>query len=72
MGWANIGYHNANAKTPHFDAAAQQGVILDRHYVFWSVHTPRRHGGRGTSLGGVGSSTQHAALGTAAQAEARL
>ena len=30
----NMGYHNDNARTPHFDREAAAGVKLERHYTF--------------------------------------
>ena len=43
MGWAAMGYHNpGNVFTPNFDAEAEAGVILDRHYSFrWCAPTRR-------------------------------
>ena len=42
-GWNNIGAHNpleGDTRTPHFDAAIEQGLLLDRHYVFrWCAPT---------------------------------
>eukprot|EP01084_Bolivina_argentea_P144951 254210_1 len=38
LGWANIGFHNpvnSEVKTPNIDYLANQGVILDRHYVHY-------------------------------------
>jgi arylsulfatase A-like enzyme len=33
QGWADIGYHNPELRTPHLDRLAREGVELDRHYV---------------------------------------
>lgn len=33
MGWADIGYHNPEIKSPHLDRMAREGVELDQHYV---------------------------------------
>ena len=33
MGWADIGYHNSEIKTPNLDRLAKEGVDLDQHYV---------------------------------------
>lgn len=33
MGWADIGYHNAEIRTPNLDRLAREGVELDCHYV---------------------------------------
>ncbi len=33
MGWADIGYHNSEIKTPNLDRLAKEGVELDQHYV---------------------------------------
>ncbi len=33
MGWADIGYHNPEIKTPNLDKLAKEGVELDQHYV---------------------------------------
>ena len=31
LGWSNVGYHNAHARTPHIDGLVREGVELDRH-----------------------------------------
>ena len=33
MGWADVGYHNSEIKTPHIDQLAKDGVELDQFYV---------------------------------------
>jgi arylsulfatase A-like enzyme len=33
QGWADVGYHNPEMRTPHLDRLAREGVELDRHYV---------------------------------------
>ncbi len=33
MGWEDIGYHNAELRTPNLDKLAKSGVELDCHYV---------------------------------------
>ena len=33
QGWAEIGYHAADIRTPHLDRLAKEGVELDWHYV---------------------------------------
>jgi len=33
MGWADIGYHNAEIRSPNLDALAKTGVELNCHYV---------------------------------------
>ena len=33
LGWADVGWHGSNLKTPHLDRLAHEGVELDRHYV---------------------------------------
>ena len=30
-GWNDVGYHNKAMRTPHIDALAAQGVILNKH-----------------------------------------
>jgi arylsulfatase A-like enzyme len=35
LGWANVGYHNAHAQTPHLDGLVRAGVELDRHYAYY-------------------------------------
>ena len=33
LGWADIGYHNPEIRTPNLDRLARGGVELDAHYV---------------------------------------
>lgn len=33
QGWADIGYHNDEVRTPHMDKLCKMGVQLDAHYV---------------------------------------
>ena len=33
LGWADVGYHGSEIRTPHIDELAKGGVILDQHYV---------------------------------------
>ena len=33
LGWADVGWHGSEIKTPHLDRLAADGVILDQHYV---------------------------------------
>ncbi|MFQ6034950.1 MAG: sulfatase-like hydrolase/transferase [Sedimentisphaerales bacterium] len=57
MGWADVGYHNRQIKTPHLDRLAREGVRLERHYVTPTC-TPTRVGlmtGRYPSRFGVTS-----------------
>ena len=34
FGWNDISLRNPNVSTPHMDAMAREGILLDRHYVF--------------------------------------
>ena len=34
QGWADIGYHDSDIRTPNLDQLAVAGVRLDRHYVY--------------------------------------
>jgi arylsulfatase A-like enzyme len=34
LGWADIGYHDSDIRTPHLDKLAAGGVRLNRHYVY--------------------------------------
>ena len=33
MGWADVGYHGSDIKTPNIDSLCKQGIELDQHYV---------------------------------------
>ena len=33
LGWADVGWHGSEIKTPNLDRLARNGVILDQHYV---------------------------------------
>ena len=33
LGWADVGWHGSQFKTPHLDKLVREGVELDRHYV---------------------------------------
>lgn len=37
LGWNDIGLHDERVQTPTIDALAQDGVVLDRHYVYRCV-----------------------------------
>ena len=41
LGWADVGFHNPQIKTPNIDQLASEGVILDNYYV-QPVCTPTR------------------------------
>ena len=34
QGWADIGYHGSDIKTPHLDRLAAEGVRLNQHYAY--------------------------------------
>jgi arylsulfatase A-like enzyme len=34
LGWADIGYHDSDVRTPHLDRLAAGGTRLNRHYVY--------------------------------------
>ncbi len=34
MGWNDVGYHGSRIQTPHIDGLSEQGIQLDRFYVF--------------------------------------
>ena len=34
LGFSDVGWKTPNLITPHLDALARAGVVLDRHYVF--------------------------------------
>jgi arylsulfatase A-like enzyme len=33
VGWADVGYHNPEMRTPHLDSLARSGLRLEQHYV---------------------------------------
>jgi arylsulfatase A-like enzyme len=41
LGWADVGWHGSQFKTPHLDKLVREGVELDRHYV-QTVCSPTR------------------------------
>ena len=41
LGWADVGYHNSEMRTPNIDRLAMTGVELDAHYVM-PMCTPTR------------------------------
>ena len=43
MGWADVGYHGSEIKTPHIDNLAKNGVTFGQHYVMPTC-TPTRVG----------------------------
>lgn len=43
LGWADVGYHGSQIRTPHIDALAKGGVRLNQHYVMPTC-TPTRVG----------------------------
>ena len=43
MGWADVGYHGSEIKTPHIDNLAKKGVTFGQHYVMPTC-TPTRVG----------------------------
>ena len=43
LGWADVGYHDSEIRTPHIDRLQQEGVELDRFYVA-PMCTPTRVG----------------------------
>jgi len=43
LGWADVGYHGGNIDTPHIDRLRNEGIALERFYVF-PVCTPTRAG----------------------------
>ena len=43
MGWADVGYHGSEIKTPNVDSLAKEGVQFDQHYVAPTC-TPTRVG----------------------------
>jgi arylsulfatase B len=43
LGWADVGYHGSDIRTPHIDQLSSEGVILDRYYTA-PVCSPTRAG----------------------------
>lgn len=41
LGWADVGYHGSDVKTPNIDKLARTGIILNQHYVMPTC-TPSR------------------------------
>jgi arylsulfatase A-like enzyme len=55
LGWRDVGYHDAEIRTPHLDRLARAGVRLERHYVYPTC-SPTRAGlltGRNPSRFGI-------------------
>jgi arylsulfatase A-like enzyme len=34
LGWYDTAVHNPNSPTPHLAKLAEEGIVLDHHYVF--------------------------------------
>ena len=64
LGWADIGYHDSDIRTPHLDRLAAEGVQLNRHYVYPTCSPTRvallsgRFPSRFGVLGPLGSTTR--------------
>jgi arylsulfatase A-like enzyme len=64
LGWADIGYHDSEIRTPHLDRLAGDGVRLNRHYVYPTCSPTRvallsgRFPSRYGVLGPLGSTTK--------------
>ncbi len=43
IGWADVGYHGSDVKTPHIDQLAASGIVFNQHYVSPTC-TPTRVG----------------------------
>ena len=43
LGWADVGFHGSEIRTPHLDRLAERGVVLDRQYVY-PLCSPTRAG----------------------------
>ena len=78
MGWADVGYHGSEIKTPHIDGLAKNGVTFDQHYAMptctpsrvalMTGHFPSRYGVLAPAYGRVFDTdtvTLAAALGAA-------
>ncbi|WP_412062025.1 sulfatase-like hydrolase/transferase [Rubrivirga sp. IMCC45206] len=62
LGFADVGYHGSDIETPHLDALAGQGVVLDRFYVS-PLCSPSRAGlltGRYPLRAGIAEPVTHA------------
>lgn len=64
LGWADVGYHESDIRTPHLDRLAAEGVQLNRHYVYPTCSPTRvallsgRFPSRFGVLSPLGSTTQ--------------
>ncbi len=64
LGWADIGYHDSDIRTPHLDRLAHDGTRLDQHYVYPTCSPTRvallsgRFPSRFGVLGPLGSTTK--------------
>jgi arylsulfatase A-like enzyme len=64
LGWADIGYHGSQIRTPHLDRLAAEGLRLNRHYVYPTCSPTRvallsgRFPSRFGVLGPLGSTTK--------------
>lgn len=64
LGWADIGYHDSDIRTPHLDRLAGEGLRLNQHYVYPTCSPTRvallsgRFPSRFGVLGPLGSTTK--------------
>lgn len=64
LGWADIGYHESDIRTPHLDRLAAAGTRLNRHYVYPTCSPSRvallsgRYPSRFGVLGPLGATTK--------------
>lgn len=64
LGWADIGYHDSDVRTPHLDRLATEGTRLNSHYVYPTCSPTRvglvsgRFPSRFDVLGPLGSTTK--------------
>ncbi|TVS17600.1 MAG: arylsulfatase [Planctomycetaceae bacterium] len=64
LGWADIGYHDSEVRTPHLDRLAHDGTRLNQHYVYPTCSPTRvallsgRFPSRFGVLGPLGSTTK--------------
>ena len=64
LGWADIGYHDSDVRTPHLDRLAGDGTRLNQHYVYPTCSPTRvallsgRFPSRFGVLGPLGSTTK--------------